>query len=80
MKYKPIYKCPLCNQLIGYGNAIDVPYDILPEVLAKIVRNQQFAGHPILHQAPMHIPHQCKNGGAGLASFAGFLPERSDNT
>lgn len=80
MKYKPIYKCPLCNQLIGYGNAVDVPNDMLPELLAAFVKNQQFAGHPILHKAPMHIPHKCKDGGAGLASFAGLLPERSDNT
>lgn len=75
MKYQPIYKCPLCNQLIAYGNAADVPNDMLPELLAAFVKNQQFVGHPILNHAPMHIPHKCKNGGAGLASFAGFLPK-----
>ena len=77
MKYTLIYKCPLCNQLIKYGKAVDVPYDMLPEVLAAFVLNQQFAGHPILHKAPMHIPHKCKNGGAGLAFFAGLLPEEN---
>lgn len=76
MKYKPVYKCPLCNQLIQYGNSVEVPYDKLPDVLAKFVRNQQFAGNPYLYQAPMNIPHKCKNGGAGLASFAGLLPEK----
>lgn len=75
MKYQPMYKCPLCNQLIVYGNAIDITYDKLPEVLAAFVRNQQFVGNPYLHKAPMHISHKCKNGGAGLASFAGFLPK-----
>ena len=76
MNYKPIYKCPLCNQLIGCGNAVEVPYDKLVDLLAAVVKNQQFVGNRYLHQVPMHIPHQCKNGGAGLAYFAGFLPEQ----
>lgn len=71
-KYYATYKCPLCGTLIYYGEPSEVPYDKLPELLGKVINNQRFQGHPILHQAPMHIPHKCKDGSAGLAQFAGF--------
>ena len=75
MKYSAIYKCPLCGQLIRYGQPHEVPYDELPRLLGKVVQNQLFAGNPVLHEAPMHIPHKCQDGSAGLACFAGFLKE-----
>lgn len=71
-KYYVTYKCPLCGTLLCYGEPEEIPYDKLPELLAKVIRNQQFAGNPYLYQAPMHIPHRCKDGSAGLATFAGF--------
>ena len=75
MKYSAIYKCPLCGQLIRYGQPHEVPYDELTRLLGKVIQNQLFAGNPVLHKAPMHIPHKCKDGSAGLAYFAGFLKE-----
>ena len=77
MKYSAIYKCPLCGQLIRYGQPHEVPYDELPRLLGKVVQNQLFAGNPVLHEAPMHIPHKCKDGSAGLSYFAGFLKEEN---
>lgn len=73
MKYSAIYKCLLCGQFIRYGSPHEVPYNELPRLLGKVIKNQLFAGNPALHEAPMHIPHKCKDGSAGLAYFAGFL-------
>lgn len=72
-KYYAVYKCPLCGTLMATPKAIELEYDDLPKLLGKIVRNQQFAGHPVLHEAPMHLPHKCADGNAGLAQFAGFI-------
>lgn len=69
--YRLTYKCPLCNQLIS-SEPFEAKYDDLPVLLGKVVQNQRFAGNPILHDKPMNIPHQCKDGSAGLAVFAGF--------
>lgn len=71
-KYYPTYKCLLCGTILHVGEPKEIPYDQLPELLGKIVRNQQFAGNPYLYQAPMHVPCKCKDGSAGLAVFAGF--------
>lgn len=73
MLVHPAYKCPLCNRILLYGNPSEVPYDKLPDLLGMVIKNQQFAGNPYLHQVPMHIPCKCPNGNAGLASFAGFM-------
>ncbi len=74
--YYATYKCPLCGTIIRCGNPADVPQDKLPEILGMVVRNQMMQGNPALHQAPMYIPHKCKDGNAGLAVFAGFTQER----
>ena len=71
-KYYAAYKCPLCGTLLQYGAAKSVPYDALPELLGRVVRNQKFAGNPYLYEAPMQVPHKCPDGSAGLAYFAGF--------
>ena len=71
-KYYAAYKCPLCGALLQYGDAQSIPYDALPDLLGKVVRNQQFAGNPYLHKDPMQVPHKCPDGSAGLAYFAGF--------
>lgn len=71
-KYYPVYKCPLCGTILRGREPIEIPYDQLPELLGKIIKNQQFAGNPYLYQAPMHVPCKCKDGSAGLAAFAGF--------
>lgn len=73
MLVRPVYKCPLCGRLLTNGEPKDIPYDQLPNALAEFVKNQQFAGHPILYVAPMHIPCKCPDGNAGLATFAGFI-------
>lgn len=75
-KYYATYKCPLCGTIIQYGVPREVPYEKLPELLGKVIRNQQFQGNPYLYEAPMHIPHKCADGSAGLAYFAGFHKAR----
>ena len=78
MKYHAVYKCPLCGKLLKLGDSVEIPYDELPNILGSIVKNQQFAGNPYLHKAPMYIPCKCDNGNAGLAQFAGFMKDTSD--
>lgn len=72
MKYHATYKCALCDTLILYGDAQEVPYDKLPELLGKFEQSQMFNGNPYLRTAPPRIPHNCKDGSAGMAYFAGF--------
>ena len=72
-KYIAVYKCPLCGQMLKYGEPQEVHYNDLPKFLGMFVNNQLFAGNPYLNNAPMHIPCKCKDGSAGLAAFAGFL-------
>lgn len=74
MKYAAIYICPLCGTKMVYGKPQEVPYNSLPELCARVVQNQMFMGNPALYQAPMYVPHRCKNGAAGLARFSGFEP------
>lgn len=74
-KYFVAYKCQLCGALIKYGDSQEVDYNSLPQMLAKVIQNQQFAGNPYLHKAMMCIPHKCKNGNCGSAVFAGFVKE-----
>lgn len=72
-KYLAVYKCPLCGTLMKTTNdPIEIPYDELPKLLGRYVRNQQFAGNPYLYEAPEYLPCKCKDGSAGLAIFAGF--------
>lgn len=72
-KYRAVYKCQLCEDMFCTGEPREIPYNELPRLLGAVVRNQQFVGNPYLHQAPMHIPHKCRDGSAGLAQFAGFV-------
>ena len=78
MKYWAVYKRQLCGKLYKIGDSIEVPYDKLPELLGKVVQNQLFAGNPYLHKAQMYIPCKCDNGNAGLAQFAGFMQDKSE--
>ena len=78
MKYYAVYKCPLCGTMFRYGEPHEVPEQQLPELLAMVIKNQNFFGHPTLYTAPMHIPHKCLNGDAGLATFAGFKKIKTD--
>lgn len=71
-KYYAIYKCPMCSrEIIISDNATEMNENDIPELLARVVKNQQFIGSQ-LYQAPMHLPHKCGNGDGGLASFIGF--------
>lgn len=78
MMVRAAYKCPLCNRVLLYGEANDVPHEKLPDLLGMVIKNQLFAGNPALHQAPMHIPCKCPNGDAGLAAFAGFVQVKAN--
>lgn len=72
-KYAPIYKCGLCGAFVQYGTPQEVPPDKLVDLVARVVRNQQFINNPALYQFPMHVAHPCANiRGCGLATFAGF--------
>ena len=73
MLVKPAYKCLLCERLFVVGEAQDIPYDKLPDLIGSVVRNQNFAGNPYLYNAPMYIPCPCRDGNAGIAYFAGFM-------
>lgn len=73
MMHRAAYKCPLCGSVLLYGDAKEIPYNELPTLLGMVINNQQFAGNPYLHKVPMHIPHRCPDGSAGLAAFAGFM-------
>lgn len=71
--YFAIYRCPMCNRNFRIAeNPTEIDYDELPSLIAKIVKNQQFIGNAALFKAPMHIPHQCQNGDAGIAQLIGF--------
>ena len=78
MKYWAVYKCPLCGKLLKLADSIEIPYDELPGLLGQIMKNQLFAGNPYLHKAPLYIPCKCENGNAGLAQFAGFIQDTSN--
>ena len=77
MKYVAVYKCQICSTLIQYGEPKEIQYEVLPEICAKVVQNQLFAGNPYLYQAPMQISHKCNSGNCGMAYFAGFMQEQS---
>ena len=75
MKFFAIYRCSLCEQKF---RITDEPFEIDrnkgPELVAKILQNQSMIGNPYLYKAPMNIPHNCKNGGIGIAYLIGFKP------
>jgi len=71
--YDICYKCMLCGRLLVLDNPQNIPYDSLPELCGKIIKNQQFICNPILHQAPLQIPCKCKDGNCGMAYFAGMI-------
>lgn len=75
MKFYAIYKCPMCGASIRISdNPTEIDRESMPELIANIIRNQQMLGNPYLYQAPMYIPHNCKNGCAGIAQLSGFQP------
>lgn len=71
-KYRAIYKCSLCGRSLTTGKPTEIPTEALPALLGRVVSSQQFASNPYLNTPPMQIPHQCQDGSAGLAWFAGF--------
>ena len=74
-KYFPAYKCPLCG-LVLRADVVELDSRRLPEALASVETASMFRSNPYLIGAtvPMHVPHQCCNGSAGYAPFAGFIP------
>jgi len=73
MKFKLTYRCLLCNELEIIGDIIEMTQEQAIDIVGKAIQNQLFAGNPALHKAPLHVGHRCRNGGAGLAQFAGFM-------
>ena len=72
-KYNVIYKCPLCStEFTVQEKPVEMDENMIPDMLAKVVKNQQMIGHPYLYVAPMHLPHKCGNGNGGLAQLIGF--------
>lgn len=73
MKVKPAYRCMQCDKVFTHENSdFEIEYYKLPELLFKVVVNQNFMFNPALYKAPLYIPHKCKDGSCGLAIFAGF--------
>lgn len=77
MKYWVVYKCPLCGKLSASEDSIEIPQEALSELMGKVVRNQSFSNNPYLYKMPMHIICNCTDGSAGLAQFAGFKKDTS---
>jgi hypothetical protein len=72
-KYKAIYKCPMClTEFTPHKEPVEIEEDLIPELLAGIVKNQMFLGNPSLYKAPMYLPHKCGNGNGGLGQLIGF--------
>lgn len=78
MKFLAIYQCQLCGTRFHIA---DKPFELNrdegPELVAKIIRNQQMLGNPYLYEAPMNLPHDCPDGGIGIAQLAGFSPQQN---
>lgn len=69
MKYQPVYKCPLCGRLLSRSQPQEVPTEMLPALLGKVIQHQQLAANPFArNNVPMHIPCKCPDGSAGLRS------------
>ena len=71
MKYQVVYKCSLCNGLIAYGDPKEMTKEQCVDVIAKVLRDQQFIGNPLYRSALM-LPHCCSNNNIGAAYFAGL--------
>ena len=69
--YYLVYKCFLCGNSQHLSETIQLDNRMLADFLSKFIQRQKFAGHPYLLQVPGHLACMCKNGGAGLAYFAG---------
>lgn len=70
--YRAVYKCQLCGSLEIYGQAQEVPDNMVKDLVDRVIQDQLFAGNPYLHQAQMYMTHRCPDGSTGLAHFAGF--------
>lgn len=46
MKYQPVYKCPLCGRLLSRSQPQEVPTEMLPALLGKVIQHQQLAANP----------------------------------
>ena len=71
MKARVVYKCQLCGRLEDFGDVLDIDRNNMKSFCEKVIQNQMFAGNPYLHQAPMHVLHNCSDGSVGIAMFAG---------
>ena len=71
--YFAVYKCPLCGKEFRVAdNPVQMEENRIPELIARVVKNQKFVGNQYLYEAPMYLPHQCGNGDGGIAQLIGF--------
>lgn len=78
-KYYAVYQCPMCSTKLRITDKnFEMDDEKMPELLAKVVRNQQFLGTN-LYEAPIYIPHKCQNGDRGLARFIGFKKVKANH-
>lgn len=68
MKYHALYKCALCGEPIDYLGPLELADVNLYEVASAIINSKK--------SVIEHIKHDCKDGGTGVAYFAGFKKER----
>lgn len=66
------YRCLLCNEVVMMEMPENIPQTSNKDFCNAVLRNQLFFGNPALHQAPMHMIHNCKDGSCGVAQFAGI--------
>lgn len=71
MKYQVVYKCPLCNGLIAYGDPKEMTQEQCVSIIAKVLKDQQFIGNQF-YRSPLMLPHHCANNNIGAAYFAGL--------
>lgn len=70
-KYMALYKCQLCGKVMKLGEAQEARYNDLPELMARVLKNQMMIGS-MHYQAPLMAPCKCDDGSCGAAYFAGF--------
>lgn len=76
-RYQVLYKCSMCGTYIAYGNSAQMNEENAVDIIAKVLKDQQFIGSSFL-RSPLLIPHKCGNGNYGAAYFAGLRKVEDD--
>lgn len=76
-RYRAIYKCGICGELIPVGGVLNIPeYEAEKQVTGVLWRNANFSGRQDLNPVPLHITHNCVDGSCGVAQFIGLKKEQ----